>query len=244
MKRLVLSTLFCRAGGRVFVPSRARRAVWRLVLPLALCFALAVCPAFASSPGRFILSEFSLQFKDGQLLLGLGVDVADREALRILLKDGAQMELSGTVKIVQPRSLLPNIAVAERPISFYLRHDTLTREFELRVLSLAEIRSLQRPTDGSAPPAPPPAPSKELILRDKELDRLLNSTLKSLVIPVTPVSVFTEGVEYRLELSLSLRHTDVPPWLSRSLLFWSWDVVPSASYEVLFHYEGSGGSTP
>ena len=193
------------------------------VMLAVLWLGLFVRPCWASEPGRFVLSDFSLEYRDGMLLVSLGIGVEDTEALRIMLKDGAQMELSGEIRIVRPRILLPNTFITEREFVFFLRHDTLTRDFELR---LPPPPPPQRPTGGSSP-----------VFRNKQLALLLASTVERLLIPVAPVASFENGVNYRVELSLSLRHTDVPPWLSRTLLFWSWDVVPSASYSKDFIYE-------
>ena len=184
-----------------------------------LWLGLAVRPCWPADPGRFVLSAFSLEYRDGMALVSLGVGVEDMEALRVMLKDGAQMELSSEIRIVRPRTLLPAAAIAEREFSFLLRHDALTRDFELRL-------PRQTLADDSGP-----------VFRNKQLDRLLADTVERLLIPMTPVSSFGRGVRYRVELSLSLRHTDVPPWLSRTLLFWSWDVVPPASYSKDFTYE-------
>ncbi len=191
------------------------------VLLAVLWLGLCARPCLAADPGRFVLSAFSLEYRDGMLLVSLGIGVADMEALRVMLKDGAQMELAGEIRVVRPRILLPNTTIAERRFSFFLRHDTLTRDFELRLPPPPEA-----PKDGGGP-----------VFRNKQLDLLLDSTLERLLGPVAPVSSFEIGLDYRVDLSLSLRHTDVPPWLSRTLIFWSWDVVPPASYSKDFAYE-------
>lgn len=245
----------------IFFSTSKHSRAWRLCgLFLAVCLLLPVCPVLCADSGRFVLSDFSLRFTEEHVQLALGIDVTDRESLRIMLKDGAQMELAGQIKVVRPRSLLPNITIAERPFSFLLNHDTLTREFELHVRPSPPADSAATLADApsAAPPHPAASPDSTntgsagagntssaapesaaaIIVRDKELDRLLDETIKRLVTQVAPLSIFENGQDYRLILTLSLRHTDVPPWLAHTLLFWSWDVVPEASYELDFTYGG------
>ncbi|MGJ3523285.1 DUF4390 domain-containing protein [Nitratidesulfovibrio sp. D1] len=184
-----------------------------VLLILFALFLLSVAnPAQAAPPRQFVLDTFAIETRDDTLVLRLGVGVDDPDGLRDLLKDGAEMELRGTATLTRRRGVLPDVTLAEKVFACVLRHDTLTREFELRL------------------------EGRESPWRDKNLARLLEATWKRLVLPLAPISTLEKGEPHRVSLALSLRHTDVPPWLSRTLFFWSWEVVPDATFTQDFTY--------
>lgn len=179
---------------------------------LAVLLLSAAGSAQAAPPRQFVLDTFAIETRDDTLVLRLGVGVDAPDGLRDLLKDGAEMELRGTVTLTRRRGVLPDVTLAEKVFACTLRHDTLTSEFELRLLG------------------------REVPWRDKNLARLLEATWKRLVLPLAPIAALEKGEPHRVSLTLSLRHTDVPPWLSRTLFFWSWEVVPDATFTQDFTY--------
>lgn len=178
-----------------------------------LAFLFFLVPAFpllwpenaeAVPPRSFVLTPPLVSTENGELGMELAVSVDTIEGLRDMLKDGAIMELSIKARLEKPRTLLPNELLTEKTLSSLIRHNPLTREFSLT------------------------PPGSEQIIVDKNLGRLITSTWQKISFPLAPLSLFQKEeakTQYRIILEFSLRHTEVPPWLSKAFLFWSWDVV-------------------
>ena len=104
-----------------------------LLILLALFLLPQATPAQAAAPRQFVLDTFAIETREDTLVLRLGVGVDDPDGLRDLLKDGAEVELRGTATLTRRRGVLPDVTLAEKVFACVLRHDTLTREFELRL---------------------------------------------------------------------------------------------------------------
>lgn len=171
---------------------------------LTLFILLCCAPARAAAPKYFSLGEPLLSVEDGGVTLSLSIGVDSTEGLRDMLRDGAIMELAVKTAIVRPRTLLPNVAIRESVFTSLLRYNPLTREFSLTM------------------------PGADQAILDKNLGRLLEATWKKFTVFLGEPAMFQgeePGSAYRLVLDFSLRHTEVPPWLAKAFIFWSWDVV-------------------
>lgn len=181
-----------------------------LVCILSVSILSGAATASATPPQRLLLQSFSVATENGEVILRAAVDIDSRSGLRNMLRDGAQMLLTCQASLDRTRTLMPAETIATIIAEVNLRHDPLTREFVLT----------------TSPDIPP--------RRDRDFDRLMDSTLARLRMALCPASLLVPGEEYTVTLKLALRHTEVPPWLAQTLFFWSWDVVPPSSFSQPF----------
>lgn len=178
----------------------------------ALIILLLPLPLHAEGDAVFLLNSFSMTMFNGSPRLEAAVAVSDVAPIRANLRDGAALNLSLDVVVELPRLVLPSQTLAECHILYQIRFDPLTREYVL-------LRE-----------ATPPQ-------RHSSLESLLNDALGDTVIPLIPATPLAPDESYRASLTLTLRHAHVPPWLKRTLFFWSWDVLAPATFTLDFHYE-------
>lgn len=187
----------------------------RLPLPLALglllvllagglCFA--VRPSVAADSPRLELDDVSMELDNQLLRLRSSLSLENSTPVRKQLQDGAQMGLTCTLSLERVNTF-HNSEVASTTSLFMLRHDPLTREF---VMSSGDDKFQLRYL----------APLIEQGWRETPLELPLPASL--------------EPGEYRLTLHLTLEYTDVPPWLARTLFFWSWEVASPLTYTQTF----------
>jgi hypothetical protein len=183
---------------------------------LVLVFA---CPAFALPPQKFLLDPPRPGAEHGLLTVHLSLTVDNEDGLRDLLKDGAVLELLIDVNVERERFLWSNAEAAAVTFTSVIRHDPLSRDFVVSV-----------PThDGSRE------------LRDRNLTRLLYASWRKLSLPIASLENLRrneDADEYVITLAISLRHTEVPPWLEKTLVFWSADVVSPEKRTVHFSVPG------
>ena len=132
------------------------------------------------------------------------------------------LQLGVTVTISRKRSWWSNVELAHREYRSVISHDPLSREFVLEL-----------PTGG-----------EEKTLRDKNLTRLLHASWRKLSLYVAPLRTLRaegSGEEFVIAFEVSLQHTEVPPWLEKSSIFWSSDVVPPEKRELPFRLPAGSG---
>lgn len=169
---------------------------------------LAASPAEGGSP-KLVLRSFTVETLNDGVHVSTGIGMEQEAVVRSQLRDGAVMTLQCKLTLVRVRTILSNQVLAEDTRNYQLRYDLLTREFIL-----------------SSPGLP--------IVRQKHFDALLASAWQHLefVLPVkTPLQ---SGETYRVELTMTLEHAEVPPWLEKALFFWSWEVTPPLSFTQEF----------
>lgn len=182
---------------------------------LFLAFAMVVLVAFITAfpykakalpPTRLVVDNIALPVRDGILRFNFSATVDNEEGLRELLKDGAVLELETSVSIERERSWWTNAEVFASVFSSVLRHDPLSRDFIVVV----------------------PENDDEREVRDRNLTRLLHESWKNLSFPLVPPDSLSraDGENYQIIFTITLRHIEVPPWLEKSLVFWSAEVVP------------------
>lgn len=193
---------------------RQRASLGAALSLLLLVFMCILIPghADAAQPERLVLRAFSVATEGDTMVLRVAVDIDDREALRNLLRDGAQLKLTLTAALKRSRTLMPAEEIGAVLAEVLMRHDPLTREFEFSTS--------------------PDLPAR----RDRNFNRLMDATLERLRLPLAPAASLTQGESYTVSLTCDLRHTQVPPWLEKTLFFWSWDVVPESTYTQSFTF--------
>lgn len=174
---------------------------------LVLLSLLVSLQCLAAPPQRFIVENPRTSVKKHDLFVDLSVTVDDEDGLRNMLKDGAVLALSIAISVERIRSWWGNDEILEREYASTILHDPLTRNF---VVSLPDQEGTKQ-------------------YPDKNLTRLLHNTWRKLSLPLISIERLRAdepGSEYRITLNFSLQHTEVPPWLEKSLVFWSSNVVP------------------
>ena len=169
-------------------------------------------PAFPAAPGHFIVQGPSLEM-NGSLAVTLGLEVDNTEILHDMLKNGAAMQLAANVRLERLRPWWTNETLLEKPFVSHLRHNPLTREFLLTM------------------------PGEEKPLADRNLERLLAATWHKLTLDIGANGIARHNggtARYRIILDISLRHTEVPPWLAKTLIFRSWDIVEPITLTLPF----------
>lgn len=190
-----------------------------------MCFGLCLATsAKAVAPTRLVYGEPAFRIENGnvQVLLSLSVDQED--GLRDMLKDGAVLELGIGLSLERKRSWWSDAQTASVRYSSVIMHDSLSRDFIVLV----------------------PGPGGTQELRDRNLTRLLYASWRALVLPLASLDVLTaEDPDeiFNIVASISLRHTDVPPWLEKSII-WSSDVVPSERLVFPFHFPAHNKAAP
>ncbi len=192
------------------------RKVWLRSILLAACL---LCSSFsvvnAAPPQSFVLENMLLRADASTLMLNFSVSVDDEDGLRDLLKDGANLELTLNIAMQRQRSWWMNADVTELVYVSFLRHNPLTREFTITM----------------------PRTGGDVTLKDRNLTRLIHKTWRTYAVPVVAMSQLSDAEKkssdtFSIKVSLSLRHSEVPPWLEKSPAFWSSDVVPKVSYTL------------
>lgn len=189
------------------------------LLPFLILFlySLLSAPALAAAPQLFVLENLSLAEERDALVFHCSVSVDDEDGLRDLLKDGAVLELTIDLTLERKRSWWLNADGIERVFTLGLRHDPLSRNFLVSV----------------------PGAEAQEILRDKNLTRLLHAGWRQMKLPLAPMQLLRDqGREniYLLTATFRLQHTEVPPWLEKSLVFWSSDVVSQETRTLEYQY--------
>jgi hypothetical protein len=170
-------------------------------------------PASAQGGATFALHSLSIAGQDGEPRLEASVAVNNMDALRAGLEGGAPVNLEFRLNLEQIRFVLPDRKIDESSQLHQLRFDPLTREYLL----------LSR---GSPP------------LRQRRLEDLLGPALADLVFPLAPPGGLKPDVPYRVNLTIAARYAQVPPWLKRTLFFWSWDVIAPVTFSLDFTLPG------
>lgn len=185
------------------------KAFCRFTLPLALLLGLCLpCAALEHFAG----DTPEVYFKNNMLRLHLRLSVDDEDGLRLLLRDGATLELGLKVTVERKRTLWANESIAALEFSSLLKYDPLTRQYLLTT------------------------PGSHETVQAANLRSLLAGTWKNLDLPLLEMEHFVRDEDYRVDLALSLQYTELPPWLDRSLVFWSREVVPSETHKMEFSF--------
>lgn len=193
----------------IFSPSSA---VWLAVSMLLACLLFPVAQARAALES--FVGELPELHTDGDTLsMTLRLSVDDEDALRVLLRDGATIELGIKVRVERKRTIWANEKISEQEFSSLLKYDSLVRLYRLT------------------------EPSGERVLQDGNLRSLLAKSWKDMRIPLVKTEVFEEDEEYLVIVDLVLQHAELPPWLDKTLVFWSREVVAPETFKLDYRPE-------
>ena len=184
-----------------------------ILFAILATFFVSAPTARSAMPGEpsFRLEAFMIESMPREVRVESDLLLNNSEKVRDELRNGAQMVFTCTGTLVRVRTLLTNETLGTLARSAQLRHDPLIREF----LLYQEGKPL---------------------LRSKRLDELLRTFWQAESLVFQPVAPLETGETYRVNLQLTLQHSQVPPWLEKALFFWSWDVTPPLSVEQDFVY--------
>ena len=164
----------------------------------------------ADSPA-FVLKNFHLSGNETLLTARLSVSISNLDYLRDILRDGARLSIECRSAIYRKRTLWRNALIEEHNFSSSLRYNPLQRDF----LLFSE--------NGAS-------------LTNSDLLALLQNTWGNLEMPLTQLSSLENGETYVVLVSLALKHEEMPPWLSKNVLFWSDIIIPAQEYKLEFEY--------
>lgn len=188
------------------------RGISAFCLGLALLFCgLGFTPLAAFAEQGFIVKGFSLGGTDTRLEINLQLLLKEEANLANMLRDGAKVEMACQVQFLRKRSFWSDETLAESTIYSRLRHDPLLREFVV--------------STGEAPAT-----------RGEDFHRLMEETWGNLSIPLDNPGGLVQDEDYLVKVTVSLKHTEMPPWLTRSILFWSDEIIPPTTFELDMSY--------
>ncbi len=190
------------------LPRRCLPAI--LAAAAFLCF-LGLSPLTCRAEQNFLLKGFSLGGTDKVLEVNLRLTVSEEQNLAYMLRDGAKMEMTCQVQFFRTRSFWSNQLLTESIVYNRLSYDLLLREF---VLS----------TEGVPP------------TRNESFRRLMAETWGNLTIPLENPGGLEQDQDYLVKVTVGLKHTEMPPWLTRSILFWSDEIISPTTFELDLTY--------
>lgn len=195
-----------------FNPSGAHfRPVWRICLAVALLTACLVFPT-AATAGGVRLDGPVLDNRDGFLSVRFDLLLQDRVHIESLLRDGAMLAVRCRAVLSERRSWWLDRTIVERDFISTLYADPLTREF---VMSL---------------------PGEPRSHRGRDLAAMAGTRWRGLAMRLCSSDELERGGDYALDLSITVRHEDVPDWVKTTLFFHKWDAVPSSSSRMEFRF--------
>lgn len=186
-----------------------RRSTRLAVLVFALALSLWAQAAMAQS---LVLSNLVVDNQSGALAARFGVSLDSLAEVSDALQGGVTLALTCRGKLTSQGGWLSSPQVAAAEMVSRLKYDSLTKEYALTL------------------------PGREAPVKNARLDELLRTGWGSLALDMGPWKVLERGKEYTLTLDIRLHQTDIPGWFRRTLLFWSADLAPQASYQLHFKY--------
>ncbi len=188
----------------------------RVVCVLLLCLFYCHSQARAEvAQNSFAYEQPKLFTRAGKLWVSLPLSVTSEDDLSALLRERSTLELRIDTLVQKKRTLWLNKDLAEQTFTSIMRHDPLSREFKLT-----------HPVSGQ-------------VASDPLLRRLLANTWKKLELPLADATLFEPGEDYLVEIEISLKHTELPSWLERTLVFWNKDVVNSEHIALDYKVENA-----
>lgn len=192
---------------RTRCPSLAARAALALVLASTIVLWGSVAAAQS-----LVLSNLVVDNKAGSLMARFGLSVEGVAELTESLQSGGALALTCKARLSKKSGLFGSPQVAAAEMTSRLKYDALTREYTLFL------------------------PGREAPLKNTGLQDLLRAGWGELTLDMGSWHMLERDQEYTLALDIHLHQTDIPNWFRRTLLFWTWDVAPSATYQLHFKY--------
>ncbi|MFV0348366.1 MAG: DUF4390 domain-containing protein [Halodesulfovibrio sp.] len=158
------------------------------------------------------LRNFVLDNSDGQIAVRFGIGFTDLDPVRLMLKEGAQLTLECEARLSAPGTLWFSEILTHHKFTSVLTYNVLTREY---IIVHGNETTLHKSTS---------------------LLKLLEGTWEELSITLGQLSALERGEDYRVTLDVRVKNDNVPPWMAKTLFFWSWDVAPSMHYTMNFTF--------
>ncbi len=214
---------FFNACLRGVLPSGVRFSSVYITL-FSLCLSFFICApaleALALPPQRIVVQNPTARIEDSMLRVLFSLTVDDEDGLRDMLKDGAVLALTVSTELERARSWWSDEKIVAAEFTSVIWHDPLTRNFIITM----------------------PESGQDKQYRDKNLTRLLYGTWHGFSLPILSLSKLLQqgkDAQYKITITISLQHTEVPPWLENARVFWSSDVVPQESFTLPFQLPDS-----
>lgn len=196
-----------RASGRDGGAARGRLFLILLALAASLIWQTPARP----STQDIAISELSIDLKHDPLTATLGFSLTNLPLFANLLRNGIRVEVHGALSLERVRTFWGNELLAEKPFSFFLRHDPLSREFVL-----------QRP--GEAP------------LRYKSIAALMEKGFSSLAFILGPLSLLEKDEEYLVRATVGASRQEGSLALAKNVFFKTDTIVPDVSVTLRFDF--------
>jgi LAS superfamily LD-carboxypeptidase LdcB len=181
----------------------------RLLLP-SLCLAALLFLNGPAAAQTLELTDMVVNNVHGEIWLRFGIKANHADGIAQVLRDGGEVELRASASVLRRRSAWWDKTITGGTFVSQLDINPLTEEY-IAQRQLGEIK-------------------------DKRLDRLIESAWSDIGISLGSWSGLRSGSEYKIVLTVELKRVDVPIWVRRSLFFWSWDVAPKNVYELSFSF--------
>lgn len=192
-----------------YLPISIRAGVILLFISL---MALSCPPSSPAAEQQLQLRDFVLDNSEGQIAVRFGIGFTDLDPVRFMLKEGAQITLECEASLSEPGTIWFSDTLTRHRFTSVLTYNVLTREYVV--------------VHGNET-----APHKSTSLL-----KLLEQTWEKLSITLGQLSALERGKDYRVTLDIRAKNDNTPPWLAKTLFFWSWDVAPSMHYTMNFTF--------
>ncbi|WP_320006698.1 DUF4390 domain-containing protein [Maridesulfovibrio sp.] len=178
---------------------------------LVCLFLLTVLPP-AAQASSLKLKNMVLDNQAGSIMARFGIELSADAQVEEALQNGIKLKLICKASLFEHKSIWLDSEVAGKIYSNKLYFDSLSKQFVLE-------------KQGS-----------DKILKNKNLTILLREEWKNIILDLGPWSTLRRGERYNLRLKVQLDRTEIPVWLKNTLFFWSWDIIPAATYQLDFTY--------
>ena len=182
---------------------------WRVLLLWLGIFTLFL--PVAAQASSLQLKNMVLDNQAGSIMARFGIELAADTQVEDALQNGMKLKLVCEASLYEHKNVWLDSKVAGKTYISKLYFDSLSNEFVLE------------------------KPGAQ-IFKNKSLSILLREEWKSFVLDLGPWSTLKRGERYNLRLKVRLDRTEVPAWLKNTLFFWSWDIIPAATYQLDFTY--------
>ncbi|WP_291329195.1 DUF4390 domain-containing protein [Desulfovibrio sp. UCD-KL4C] len=183
-----------------------------LLVILCTIFIISLFSPSCANAASLNLKNLVLDNQAGAIMARFGLELKDDTKTEAALENGIKLKLECKAALYLRRSMWPDSKIASKVYTDKLYYSSLSKEFILEKFG------------------------NSIALRDKKITMLLQNGWNSIVMDLGPWSSLKRGEQYILKLDVHLDQTDIPQWLKKTLFFWSWDIVPSATYKLDFTY--------
>ncbi|WP_319763516.1 DUF4390 domain-containing protein [Maridesulfovibrio sp.] len=194
---------------------KARRTYPFFTIGKGLCLWLTLfimlLPSMAQA-GSLQLENMVLDNQAGSIMARFGIELTSDTQIEEALHNGIKLKLICEASLYEHKSVWLDSKVAGKTYSNKLYFDSLSNQFVIE------------------------KEDSDKIFKNNSLSILLRDEWKSIILDLGPWSTLQRGEQYNLRLKVRLDRTEVPAWLKNTLFFWSWDLIPAATYQLNFTY--------